>query len=156
MNYLYLLLLLIPPLDSCLFGGGGCGCGCLPKIPPPEFTCVSVPVLKLSLPSCSTPCCPPGPSFSPCMKRRKRNINHIEKDDDCTDNLLRQIIQQNIKNESLMSVYTISLAMKEIYGENHTFAVSCGPNKNFYYSTTIKNYCYNGNDKIFCTIFKYN
>lgn len=81
-------------LNGCIFGGGGCGCGCLPKIPPPEFQCVSIPVLKLSLPTCSTPCCPPGPSFSPCGKRKKRKISFLEKNNDCTDNLLRQIIHQ--------------------------------------------------------------
>uniref|UniRef100_A0A0N5BVJ6 Ground-like domain-containing protein n=1 Tax=Strongyloides papillosus TaxID=174720 RepID=A0A0N5BVJ6_STREA len=156
MKNIVIIISIFPLLESCFLGGGGCGCGCLPRLPPPEFTCVSVPVLKLSLPTCTTPCCPPGPSFSPCGKRKKRKISLYERDFDCTDSLLRQIILQNLKNNTMLSVHFISMALKEFYGYNNTFGVNCGSRKDFFYSTTMNNYCFEGNDKILCGVFKYN
>uniref|UniRef100_A0AC35U5E5 Ground-like domain-containing protein n=1 Tax=Rhabditophanes sp. KR3021 TaxID=114890 RepID=A0AC35U5E5_9BILA len=134
----------------------------MPSLPAPEFQCVSVPVLKINLPSCPQPCCP-----SPCggggggfggglFGKRKRRSTLSKSNTDCTDIILKTIIQKNIGKDNRISTEMISIALRIHYNETAYFGVTCTPASDSYFSTTIKDYCMETVDGTTCSIVKHN
>uniref|UniRef100_A0AC35U3I9 Ground-like domain-containing protein n=1 Tax=Rhabditophanes sp. KR3021 TaxID=114890 RepID=A0AC35U3I9_9BILA len=129
-------------------GGGGCGCGCGPQLPQLSLTCISIPAIRIPIPS--MPSCP-----QPCGGRKKRSAAKKPLDDRCTDSALRKLILTNINESSSKSQENIYEAAKSYFNETDDYIVSCGPSENFYFTTSLDNYCVDGTDKLTCSIFKY-
>uniref|UniRef100_A0A0K0F2D1 Ground-like domain-containing protein n=1 Tax=Strongyloides venezuelensis TaxID=75913 RepID=A0A0K0F2D1_STRVS len=133
-------------------GGGGCGCGCMPSLPQPQMTCISIPALQIPIPSCPQPCC-----SSPCGGKRKRRaiISKQPADERCTNPSLRKLILTNIHDDSTKAQENIYEAARSFFNETDDFIVSCGPSKDFFFTTSLDTYCVDGSEKLTCSIFKY-
>uniref|UniRef100_A0A0N5A0F1 Ground-like domain-containing protein n=1 Tax=Parastrongyloides trichosuri TaxID=131310 RepID=A0A0N5A0F1_PARTI len=152
------VILFIASTNAFLFGGGGgggCGCGCMPSIPPPQMTCVSIPAMVIPIPSCPQPCA--SPCASPCGGKRKRRsaLGKKATDEQCTDPSLRKLILTNLNDDSSKAQENVYEAAKSYFNETDDFIVSCGPSRDFYFTTSLDTYCVDGSDKLTCSIFKY-
>uniref|UniRef100_A0A0K0EL87 Ground-like domain-containing protein n=1 Tax=Strongyloides stercoralis TaxID=6248 RepID=A0A0K0EL87_STRER len=134
-------------------GGGGCGCGCMPSLPKPEMTCMSIPAFVIPIPSCPQPTC----CSSPCGGKRKRRSILSKKwaNERCTDPALRKLILTNMHEESSKAQENVYEATKSYFNETDDFIVSCGPSKDFYFTTSLSTFCVDGSEKLTCSIFKY-